>query len=336
MPLGPVVLDPIGTTLNEEDRRRMLHPACGGVILFARNFASAAQLLALTEEIHALREPALLIGVDHEGGRVQRFQESFTTLPPMRALGSLWDRNRELGRETARATGYIIAAELAAHGLDFSFTPVLDLDYGISAVIGDRALHFDPIAVGALAAALIRGLSDGGMAAVGKHFPGHGFVAADSHLAIPVDERPLQEILRKDLAPYGPAIAAGLAGVMPAHVVYPKVDREPAGFSRVWLQDLLRGKLGFEGVVFSDDLSMAGASGAGDHVARARAALQAGCDMVLVCNDPAAADGLLPALLGQAPVSAGRLERMRRRGGGRDLRKSVAYREAREALSIFA
>jgi beta-N-acetylhexosaminidase len=336
LPLGPVVLDPLGPALTDDDRRRMAHPACGGVILFARNFQNAAQLQALTEEIHALREPALLIGVDHEGGRVQRFRESFTALPPMRALGSLWDRDREAGRVAARAAGYVIAAELAAHGLDYSFTPVLDLDYGTSTVIGDRALHFDPIAVGALAAALIHGLADGGMAAVGKHFPGHGYVAADSHLAIPVDERPLAEMLRKDLAPYAPAIAAGLAGVMPAHVVYPKVDPEPAGFSRVWLKDVLRSRLGFEGLVFSDDLSMAGASGAGDHAARARAALDAGCDMVLVCNDPLAADQLLEALQGHAPVASERAERMRRRGSARDLRKSVAFREAQEALAVLA
>jgi beta-N-acetylhexosaminidase len=336
LPLGPVVVDPAGTVLNDDDRRRMLHPAAGGVILFARNFENTVQLQALTEEIHSLREPPLLIGVDHEGGRVQRFRESFTALPAMRALGSMWDRDREAGKAAARAAGYVIAAELAAHGLDFSFTPVLDLDYGTSAVIGDRALHFDPIAVGALAAALISGLGDGGMAAVGKHFPGHGYAAADSHVAIPVDNRALAEILRKDLAPYGPAIAAGLAGVMPAHVVYPQVDREPAGYSRVWLKDVLRGRLGFEGLIFSDDLSMAGASGAGDHAARARAALHAGCDMVLLCNDPEAAERLLHELAGQAPPAPARLERMRRRGSGRDLRKSVAFREAQEALGALA
>jgi beta-N-acetylhexosaminidase len=336
LPLGRVVLDPSGVALTDDDRRRMRHPACGGVILFARNFESAAQLQALTDEIRALREPALLIGVDHEGGRVQRFRESFTALPPMRALGSLWDRDRETGKAAARAAGYVIAAELAAHGLDFSFTPVLDLDYGSSAVIGDRALHFDPIAVGALAAALIRGLAEGGMAAVGKHFPGHGFVAADSHVAIPVDERPLAEILRKDLAPYGPAIAAGLAGVMPAHVVYPRVAREPAGFSSVWLRDILRGRLGFKGLIFSDDLSMAGAGGAGEHPARARAALAAGCDLVLVCNDPQGADLLLETLQPQEPVAPERMEQMRRRGSARDLRKSLAYREAQEALGALA
>ena len=329
------MIDPAGTALTEDDVRRLRHPAVGGVILFAHNFESPAQLQALTQDIHALREPPLLIGVDHEGGRVQRFKKGFTALPPMRAFGQLWDRDRDAGREAAQAAGYIIGAELAAHGLDFSFTPVLDLDYGASSVIGDRALHYDPLAVGALAAALIGGLAAGGMGAVGKHFPGHGYAAADSHIAVPTDDRPLSEILRKDLVPYAPAIQAGLAGVMPAHVIYPRIDAEPAGYSRVWLQDILRGKLGFGGLVFSDDLSMAGASTAGGVAERARAALDAGCDMVLLCNDPAGQERLLRSLEESAPVSPERAERMRHRGG-RDLRRSVAFREARGALGRLA
>jgi len=336
LPLGPVVVDPLGPALVDGDRRRMLHPAAGGVILFSRNYESPGQLQALTEEIRSLREPQLLIGVDHEGGRVQRFREGFTALPPMRALGRLWDRDREAGRAAAHAAGYIIAAELAAHGLDFSFTPVLDLDYGASSVIGDRALHFDPIAAGALAAALIAGLDAGGMPAVGKHFPGHGYAVADSHLAVPTDDRPLAEIRRKDLPPYVAAISAGLAAVMPAHVVYPQVDREPAGYSRVWLQEILRGQLGFDGLIFSDDLSMEGASTAGDMTARARAALAAGCDMLLLCNDPAGQEGLLESLAGVALGVPGRAERMRRRGGARDLRKSVAYRDSQQAFAALA
>jgi len=335
LPLGPVVVDPRGPALADDDRRRMLHPAAGGVILFARNFENPQQLQALTEEIRSLREPQLLIGVDHEGGRVQRFKEGFTALPPMRALGRLWDRNREAGRAAAHAAGYVIAVELAAHGLDFSFTPVLDLDYGSSSVIGDRALHFDPIAAGALAAALIGGLADGGMSAVGKHFPGHGYAAADSHVALPTDDRPLAEILRKDLVPYGAAIKAGLAAVMPAHVIYPQVDREPAGYSCVWLQQVLRDRLGFSGLIFSDDLSMEGARTAGDHASRALAALDAGCDMVLLCNDPEGQDRLLESLSGLVMGAPGRAERMRRRGG-RDLRKSVAYRDALEAFGALA
>jgi beta-N-acetylhexosaminidase len=335
MPLGPVVLDPAGAALSDDDRRRLRHPAVGGIILFARNFESPAQLQALTREIRAVREPQLLIGVDHEGGRVQRFREGFTALPPMRSIGQLWDRDREAGRAAAHAAGYLIGSELAAHGLDFSFTPVLDLDYGASAVIGDRALHYDPLAVGALGAALVRGLSDGGMGAVGKHFPGHGYVAADSHTAIPTDDRPLSEILRKDLVPYGAAIQAGLAGVMPAHVIYPRIDAEPAGYSRIWLQEVLRGRLGFDGLVFSDDLSMEGASGAGGVAERARAALNAGCDMVLLCGDPEGQDRLLQSLRESTFASAPRAERMRHRGG-RDLRRSVAYREAQGALGKLA
>jgi beta-N-acetylhexosaminidase len=337
LPLGPLVLDPAGPALAEDDLQRLRHPAVGGVILFSRNFESPEQLQALTGEIRALREPSLLIGVDHEGGRVQRFREGFTALPPMRALGQLWDRDREAGRAAANAAGYIIGAELAAHGLDFSFTPVLDLDYGASSVIGDRALHYDPHAVGALAAALVRGLAAGGMGAVGKHFPGHGYASADSHVSVPTDDRPLAEILRKDLIPYAPAIEAGLAGVMPAHVIYPKVDAEPAGYSRLWLQEVLRARLGFKGLVFSDDLSMEGASMVGAAPERARAALNAGCDMVLLCGDPEGQDRLLQSLQESAlgAAAAERAERLRHRGG-RDLRRSVAYREAHSALQALA
>jgi len=327
VPLGPVVLDPAGPALTDDDRRRLLHPATGGVILFARNFENPEQLQALTGEIARLREPELPIGVDHEGGRVQRFAQGFTAIPPMRRLGVLWDRDRDAARSAARAVGTVIAAELGAHGLDYSFTPVLDLDYGSSAVIGERAFHYDPNAVGTLAAKLIEGLAAGGMAAVGKHFPGHGFAAADSHVAVPSDPRPPKDIFRKDLVPYRAAIKAGLAAVMPAHVIYAQADPEPAGYSRYWLQDVLRGKLGFEGLIFSDDLSMEGASTAGGIAERARAALEAGCDQVLLCQDPEGQDQLLESLA-STPVSfPGRIERMRRRGG-RDYRKSVAYREA--------
>src|SRR3990172_5406891 len=330
-PLGPVVLDPSGPGLTDADRRRLLHPAAGGVILFAHNYQSPAQLLALTGEISRLRAPGLPIGVDHEGGRVQRFAQGFTAIPAMRRLGVLWDRAREAATSAARAAGTVIAAELGAHGVDFSFTPVLDLDYGASAVIGQRAFHYDPIAVGALAAQLIEGLSGGGMAAVGKHFPGHGFAAADSHLAVPTDQRPPQDIFRKDLVPYRAAIKAGLAAVMPAHVIYPQADAEPAGYSKYWLQEVLRGKLGFEGLIFSDDLSMEGASTAGGIPERARAALDAGCDQVLLCQDPEGQDRLLDSLA-SVPVSVPeRIEKMRRRGG-RDFRKSVAYREALATL----
>jgi beta-N-acetylhexosaminidase len=335
LPLGPIMLDPSGLALTEDDRRLLLHPAVGGAILFAHNYQSPEQLAALTAEIRALRTPELLICSDHEGGRVQRFREGFTAIPPMRRLGELWDRDRDEARRAAHAVGYAIAAELDSHGVDFSFTPVLDLDYGSSSVIGDRALHFDPNAVGALAAELIKGLAEGGLQAVGKHFPGHGFAALDSHVAVPRDERAVAAIMKKDVAPYRAAIDAGLAGVMPAHVIFTQADSEPAGYSRFWLQEVLRGKLGFQGLIFSDDLSMEGASTAGGVPERARAALAAGCDMALLCKDPEGQGRLLESLGNMALAQGERAERMRARHG-RDLRKSVAYRESLAVLARLA
>jgi beta-N-acetylhexosaminidase len=335
LPLGPAVIDVLGPVLADEDRARLRHPAAGGVILFSRNYETPEQLAALTADIDRLREPALMICVDHEGGRVQRFREGFSVIPPMRELGRLWDRDRAAARDAARAIAYIVGAELAAHGVDFSFAPVLDLDYGASAVIGDRALHFDPTAVGALGACIVQGFAEAGMGAVGKHFPGHGYAEADSHVAVPRDERKFAEIAKKDLVPFRMAIEAGLAAVMPAHVIYTQVDAEPAGYSRHWLREVLRGKLGFEGIIFSDDLSMEGAGVAGGVAERARAALDAGCDMVLLCNDPAGQELLLESLRDAALGNAERVEAMRRRGG-RDLRKSVAYRESQEKLRSLA
>jgi beta-N-acetylhexosaminidase len=335
LPPGPAIIDVVGTTLSDEDRERLRHPAAGGVILFSRNYESPEQLSLLTGEIDRLREPALPICVDHEGGRVQRFREGFSAIPPMRELGRQWDRDRDAARDAARAIAYVVGAELAAHGVDFSFAPVLDLDYGGSSVIGDRALHFDPTAVGALGACIVQGFADAGMGAVGKHFPGHGYAEADSHVAVPRDDRTLKDIFRKDVVPFRMAIEAGLAAVMPAHVIYSQVDAEPAGYSRFWLQEILRAKLGFDGLVFSDDLSMEGASTAGGIPERARAALDAGCDMVLLCNDPAGQERLLESLGDRALASPEKLERLRKKGG-RDLRKSVAYRDAQEKLRSLA
>ena len=303
-PLGPVMLDVVGKTLSDDDLRRLHHPLTGGVILFARNYENRAQVTALCAEIHRAR-PGILIAVDHEGGRVQRFRsDGFTRLPAMRSLGQLWDRDVLESCKAATALGYVLAAELRACGVDLSFTPVLDLDYGPSEVIGDRAFHRDPRVVTMLAKSINHGLLQAGMANCGKHFPGHGFVAADSHIAIPVDERDPKDILKEDAAPYG-WLGMSLSAVMPAHVIYPFFDSQPAGFSRKWLS-LLRDELGFDGVIFSDDLSMEGASVAGNVVQGAHAALKAGCDMVLVCNSPDKADQLLEGLDPTAAIDAKR------------------------------
>ena len=311
MTLGPLMLDVTGTELTDDDRRRLAHPLVGGVILFSRNYRDPAQLAALTAEIHALKPAPLLIGADQEGGRVQRFREGFTRLPPMRAFGKIWNDHPQRARELARETGFVLASELRAHGVDFSFAPVLDLDYGASSVIGDRAFHADPHAVFQLGQAVMLGMKDAGMAACGKHFPGHGFVKADSHVAIPVDERTLADMAIADLVPFRLMIEAGLAAMMPAHVIYPNVDERPAGFSKVWLQKLLRRQLGFDGAIFSDDLCMEAAAVAGGVVERVAAALDAGCDMALVCNRPDLADEVLANLKVDWPAPArARLARM--------------------------
>lgn len=334
LPPGPVMLDVAGTTLTDEERERLCDPLVGGVILFARNFADSEQLAALTAEIHALREPALVIAVDHEGGRVQRFRtDGFTRLPAMRALGRLWEDDHVAALEAARATGFVLAAELLAHGVDLSFTPVLDLDYGTSGVIGDRALHRDPQVVATLAAALAAGLAEAGMGCVGKHFPGHGYVEADSHHEIPIDARDFETLWAADIAPYRHRLGRQLAGVMPSHVIYANIDAQPAGFSAFWLQDVLRGRLGFDGVIFSDDLTMEGACVAGDIVARARAARAAGCDMVLVCNRPDLAAELLdrwaPQIDAASRARVAALKARRRHADPYALELDPAYQQAR-------
>ena len=292
---GPVVVDVAGTSLTDVERERLVHPMVGGVILFTRNFIDRDQVWALCAEIRALRSPALLICVDHEGGRVQRFRKGFTAVPPMRELGQLWDEDPLAACQEATRLGRVIGSELREVGVDLSFTPVLDLDHGRSAVIGNRAFHSDPRVVTMLARALNHGLLLAGMANCGKHFPGHGWASADSHVALPVDERGRATLIGHDAAPYR-WLGETLSSVMPAHVVYPAVDSQPAGFSSKWLKTILRGKLGFDGVIFSDDLTMEGAAVAGDIHARARAALSAGCDMLLVCNRPDLADALIARL----------------------------------------
>lgn len=296
MSLGSIMLDIAGTSLTDQDRERLLDPLVAGVILFTRNYQSFDQLKALTSDIHALRHPRLLIGVDHEGGRVQRFRDSFTRLPPMRALGNYYYHNPEKAISDAHKLGWLLAAELLAAGIDFSFTPVLDLDYGGSKVIGDRAFAAEKQVVSHLAKTLMDGMHEAGMACVGKHFPGHGFIEADSHVEIAVDERNLAEIQTNDMQPFLRLIADGLDAVMPAHVIYPNVDNRPAGFSKFWLQEILRHQCHFEGAIISDDMSMQAAKSFGDIVIGVKAALDAGCDLVLVCNDSVAADKVLSQL----------------------------------------
>ena len=288
LPLGPLMIDIAGYQLSDLDRQRLSHPLVGGMILFTRNYLDRDQLAALTAEIHALREPALLIAVDHEGGRVQRFREGFTRLPAMATLGRLYDQNAEAALSAASDVGYVLAAELRALGVDYSFTPVLDLDYGPSRVIGDRAFHRQPVAVIALAAALGEGLRAGGMGACGKHYPGHGFVIPDSHLELPIDNRPLAA-MQDDIEPYR---QLHLDGVMAAHVIYDCFDCNTAVFSNKWI-NYLRSDIKFNGVVFTDDLSMEGAGVVGPMINRVDTAYRAGCDMLIVCNSPGAVGEVL-------------------------------------------
>jgi beta-N-acetylhexosaminidase len=280
-PLGPLMIDIASTELTELDRQRLCHPLVGGIILFSRNYADPEQLSTLTAEIHALRTPSLLIAVDHEGGRVQRFRDGFTRLPAMERLGKLWDENPEAALSAAREVGFVLAAELRVRGIDYSFTPVLDLDYGPSRVIGDRAFHRQPVAVIALAAALGEGLKLAGMGSCGKHFPGHGYVIPDSHHELPVDDRAFAA-MQEDIAPYR---ELPLDGVMAAHVIYNCMDCNTAVFSNRWIS-YLRNNIKFDGVVFTDDLSMAGAGVVGGMLKRVETAYAAGCDMLLVCNAP--------------------------------------------------
>lgn len=287
--LGPVMCDLRGIELEVDEREMLLHPKVGGVILFSRNYASTEQLASLCETIHGLRQSHLLIAVDHEGGRVQRFRDGFTRLPACAAFSS---SGKDASKHAEQA-GWIMASELLAVGIDLSFAPVLDIGGDTSEVIGDRAFHTDPNQIVKLARAYINGMKQAGMAAVGKHFPGHGSVVEDSHTAIPYDDRDYQDIEMLDLIPFNHFSCGTLVGMMPAHVIYSKVDMLPAGFSAIWLKQILRRRLGFQGTIFSDDLSMAGAEVMGGYPERAEAAISAGCDMVLVCNDQTAAQEIL-------------------------------------------
>ena len=332
--LGPLMIDIAGTVLTDMDRQRLSHPLVGGIILFTRNYANPEQLVQLTADIHELRTPALLIAVDHEGGRVQRFREGFTHLPSMATLGKLWGDHPEAALNAANQVGYVLAAELRSRGVDYSFTPVLDLDYGPSRVIGDRAFHRQPEAVVALAGALATGLRQAGMGSCGKHFPGHGYVVPDSHVALPVDDRSL-EAMQEDLIPYR---QLSLDAVMAAHVIYDCMDCNTAVFSSKWI-DYLRNDIKFEGVIFTDDLSMEGAGVVGGMLNRVDTAYRAGCDMLVVCNSPESVGEVLanwqPIL---DPLRAKRIESLRPIQAGKDwatLQCDPVYQSAKKTIGQF-
>lgn len=312
MSLGPLMVDIAGHELCAEDRDLLRHPLIGGVILFTRNYVDPDQLTALVASIHALREPSLLVAVDQEGGRVQRFRAGFTPLPPARFYGALYERDPKTALQVTEDAAWLMAAELRAVGVDLGFAPVADLDHSVSEVIGDRAFHHSAKAVGELCRTWLLGMRRAGMAATAKHFPGHGAVTGDSHRLLPVDERPLDEIRRQDLKPYERLIGLSLPSVMTAHVVYANVDSRPASFSRHWIAVELRRRLGFKGAIFCDDLGMQAAAALGDYPQRAQAALGAGCDMLPVCNSRGEVRAILDQLKVEAnPVSGWRLARLR-------------------------
>jgi beta-N-acetylhexosaminidase len=329
------MVDLRGVELDAEERELLQHPLVGSVILFTRNFADGGQLSRLIADIRAVRSPALLVAVDHEGGRVQRFRKGFSQLPAARMIGRRYDVDRQAGLELARASGWLMAAELRAFGIDLSFAPVTDLDYGVNEVIGDRAFHRDPDAVAALAGAYMAGMRDAGMAATAKHFPGHGAVIADSHVTLPVDRRPFAE-LERDLIPYRRLIANGLAAVMMAHIVFSEIDPLPASLSSFWVRKVLREDLRFHGAVFTDDLGMQAAAAGGSMLERARQALSVGCDVLPVCNDRAGVLALLDGLKqGPEPASFARLARLRGRPATLpgDLFASEEWRRSADAVA---
>ena len=339
MSLGPLMIDIAGVSLTDADRELLQNPLIGGVILFSRNYQTPQQISQLCADIHALRTPSLLISVDHEGGRVQRFLEGFVHLPAGAQLGKSYANNPAQAEILAETTGWLLGAELRAVGVDFSFTPVLDLDYGMSEVIGNRALDQQADTVALLGNAVMRGLQRAGMSAVGKHFPGHGAVVEDSHHAIPIDKRDWDSIQNQDLVPFAKMIAAGLPAIMPAHVIYAQLDSQAAGFSTFWLQTVLRQQLNFDGVIFSDDLSMEGATVAGNISERAEKALQAGCDVLLICNDRAAVLEVLPSLHGyENAASQARLQRLigQPAPDWDSLHLSEAFKNSQQTLSELA
>ena len=337
--LGPIMVDVGGYLLNDEDRTLLLNPLVGGVILFTRNFESETQVYNLINDIKNLRTPSLLVAIDHEGGRVQRFKEPFTTIPALNVLGHKYDDDPAVALRHAEIFGWLTSIELLAFNIDFSFTPVLDVDYGVSGVIGDRAFHSSPEVIAELAAAYIKGMHQAGMSATGKHFPGHGGVSADSHTDIPVDERELSILFENDMLPFRQLIPASLDAIMPAHVIYEKITQDPAGFSSFWLKEILRDKLKFEGVIFSDDLDMKGASViSDDYSVRAHAALSAGCDMALICNNRIAANEIVEKLKYSITEQSSR-QLLKMRGkitlNWRDLTQTDNWKQAVDIVSQY-
>jgi len=339
MSLGPMMLDVESTALTNEDREILEHPLLGGVILFARNYENPKQVKSLISEIHAVRKTPLLIAVDQEGGRVQRFREGFTRLPAAADLGVVYNDDRKLALQLAEHTGWINAAELREVGADLNFAPVLDLDYETSSVIGDRAFHRSPEVVADIAHSYMRGMEQAGMSAVGKHFPGHGAIAADSHETISIDERSYNDIRNDDMLAFERMIHFGLPAIMIAHIIYTQCHDQPAGFSGYWLRDVLRGELDFQGAIFTDDLSMQGAAALGDIVARAQASLEAGCDMFLVCNDRDAAIKVLDNVKAEVnPASNSRLLRLQgvNRNNLDPIRDSQRWHQAAKAVESYS
>jgi beta-N-acetylhexosaminidase len=336
MTLGPVMLDVEGFSLSDEDRRRLCHPQTGGVILFSRNYRDPQQLAQMCREIHELRDPRLVITVDHEGGRVQRFRDGFQAIPAMGNLGDLYDDEPDQALQLAETFAWMMAAELLHYGVDLSYAPVLDIGDPVSSVIGDRAFHRDPQAIAHLANAWIRGMRRAGMEAVGKHFPGHGSVEGDSHHVMPFDRRGFADIEALDLVPFRRVIRTHLAGIMMAHVIYDQVDAHAAGYSKYWIETVLRERLRFDGIVFSDDLSMSGAESVGGYTQRARQALAAGCDILLVCNNPDGADEVLESLQGYSNLTTQlRLIRLHGQNADANLFASTDWRRACEQLNAF-
>jgi len=339
MTAGPLMVDIEGTELQADERERLEHPSVSGLILFTRNFESSEQLAELVRVVRAVKSPKLLIAVDQEGGRVQRFRNDFFSLPALRSLGRVYDDSKETALKYAKDHGYLMASEILSVGIDISFAPVLDLDLGISDVIGERAFAEKPQVVAELAYEYIEGMHEAGMKATGKHFPGHGSVKADSHVALPLDERLYAEIFEKDLWPFRQLIKQNLDAIMVSHVIYPDLDSIPAGFSKTWVTEHLKQKFGFSGMIFSDDITMKAAASVGSHIERADLAIAAGCDCVITCNDSQGRDAIIDNLV-FTPSEELQLKINKMRGSQpfdfTNRQQSARWKSAHDTINSFA